>query len=116
VLTFLTFPRSSGLGRSTVECILQGNGYVAILDLKQPDTALIGLAPSRVKFWELDITQVEDIIKTVEEVVSWAKQTGALLGGIINCAGVGAAAKVGEGLRFRNVCHADSDQNKDHWG
>jgi len=97
------FPRSSGLGLSAVECILREKGYVAVLDLKQPDETAIGPAQSKVKFWELDIKQVEDVIKVVEEVVSWARQTGALLGGIINCAGVGTAAKVGEVLRFRNV-------------
>jgi len=64
------------------------------LDLKQPDTAAIGQTPNRVKFYELDITQVKDIVKVVEQVVSWTKQTGASLGGIINCAGVGTAAKI----------------------
>jgi hypothetical protein len=43
----------------------------------------------------LDITQTEDITKVVEEVVLWAKETGSQLGGVINCAGVGTAAKVG---------------------
>jgi 3-hydroxyacyl-CoA dehydrogenase/3-hydroxy-2-methylbutyryl-CoA dehydrogenase len=62
------------------------------------------VAPSRVKFWELDITQVEGIVKVVDEVVSWTQQTGAVLGGIINCAGVGTAAKVGEVFCCRNVC------------
>jgi NAD(P)-dependent dehydrogenase (short-subunit alcohol dehydrogenase family) len=95
----LTLPRSSGLGLSTAENILQEKGYVAILDLKQPDASAIGPATNRVRFWELDITQEDDIIKAVEEVVSWTKQTGALLGGIINCAGVGTAAKVGKVLR-----------------
>jgi NAD(P)-dependent dehydrogenase (short-subunit alcohol dehydrogenase family) len=73
------------------------------LDLKQPDAAAIGPAPSKVKFYELDITQVEDIVKVVEQVVSWTKQTAAPLGGIINCAGVRTAAKVGEALHFTNT-------------
>jgi NAD(P)-dependent dehydrogenase (short-subunit alcohol dehydrogenase family) len=74
------------------------------LDLKQPDAAAaVGPTPSKVKFYELDITQVEDIVKVVEQVVSWTKQTGAPLGGIINCAGVGKAAKVGEALHFTNA-------------
>jgi len=92
--TFIISGGSSGLGLSTVGCILQEKGYVAILDKKHPDSTTIGLAPSKVKFWELDITRVEDIIKVVDEVVSWTKQTGASLGGVINCAGVGAAAKI----------------------
>lgn len=92
--TFIVSGGSSGLGLSTVECILQEKGYVAVLDLKQPDAAAVGPTPSKVKFYELDITQVEDIVKVVEQVVSWTKQTGAPLGGIINCAGVGTAAKI----------------------
>jgi NAD(P)-dependent dehydrogenase (short-subunit alcohol dehydrogenase family) len=75
------------------------------LDLKQPDSTTIELAPTRVKFWKLDITQVEDILKVVDEVVAWTNQTGAPLGGVINCAGVGTAAKVSELLpRSRDIC------------
>jgi NAD(P)-dependent dehydrogenase (short-subunit alcohol dehydrogenase family) len=92
----LTFPRSSGLGLSTAKTILQKKGYVAILDLQEPDTSAIGPETNKARYWELDVTQVEDIIKVVDEVIAWTKQTGALLGGIINCAGVGVAAKVGE--------------------
>ena len=99
----ILFPRSSGLGLATVECILQEKGYVAILDLKQADATVIGPTPSKVKFYELDITQVEDIIKVVEQVISWTKQTGASLGGIINCAGVGSAAKVSEAPHFTTL-------------
>jgi len=73
------------------------------LDFKQPDAAAIGPAPSKVKFYELDITQVEDIVKVVEQIVLWTKQTGAPLGGIINCAGVGTAAKVGETLHLMDT-------------
>ena len=92
------------MGLSTVECILQEKGYVAILDLRQPDAAAaIGSTPNKVKFYELDITLVEDLVEVVKQVVSWTKQTGALLGGIINCAGVGTAAKVGETLRFTDA-------------
>ena len=64
--------------------------------MQELDISAIGTATNRARIWELDITQVEDIIKVVDEVISWTKQTGALLGGIINCAGVGVAAKVGE--------------------
>ena len=74
------------------------------MDLRQPDAAAaIGLTPNKVKFYELDIALVEDLVEVVKQVVSWTKQTGALLGGIINCAGVGTAAKVGETLRFTDA-------------
>ena len=87
--------RSSGLGLSTVKTILKERGYVAIVDLKEPDASSFGPASSRVRFWELDITQTEDITKVVEQVVLWTKETCSQLRGVINCAGVGAAAKVG---------------------
>ena len=73
------------------------------MDLKRPDATAIGPTPSKVKFYELDITQVEDVVKVVEQVVSWTKQTGAPLGGIVNCAGVGTAAKVSEALHFTDT-------------
>jgi short-subunit dehydrogenase len=66
------------------------------VDLKGPDASSFGSASSRVRFWELDITQTEDITKVVEEVVLWTKETGSQLGGVINCAGAGTAAKVGQ--------------------
>ena len=77
------------------------------MDLKQPDAAAIGPISSKVKFYELDITQVEDIVKVVEQIDSWTKQTSAPLGGVINCAGVGTAAKVGEALHFTNTYLSD---------
>ncbi|KAH9000175.1 AICARFT/IMPCHase bienzyme [Lactarius akahatsu] len=91
--TFIVSGGSSGLGLATVETILHEKGYVAIVDLKGPDLSSFGPASSRVHFWELDISQVEDITRVVEQVVLWTKETGSQLGGVINCAGVGTAAK-----------------------
>jgi len=92
--TFIVSGGSSGLGLSTVNTILKEKGYVAIVDLKGPDASSFGPASSRVRFWELDITQTEDITKVVEQVVLWTKETCSQLGGVINCAGVGTAAKI----------------------
>ncbi|KAH9046574.1 AICARFT/IMPCHase bienzyme [Lactarius hengduanensis] len=92
--TFIVSGGSSGLGLATVETILNEKGYVAIVDLKGPDSSAFGPASSRVHFWELDISQVEDITRVVEQVVLWTKETGSQLGGVINCAGVGTAAKI----------------------
>lgn len=97
------FLSSSGLGLSTAGYILQEKGYVAILDIKPPDATTVDLAPSRAKFWELNITKVDDITKVVDEVISWTKQNGAPLGGVINCAGVGTAAKVGREPNSREI-------------
>ena len=76
------------------------------MDIKPPDATTIELAPSRAKFWELNITKVDDIAKVVDEVISWTKQNGAPLGGIINCAGVGAVAKVGRVPNSRDLFRA----------
>ncbi|KAI0272415.1 AICARFT/IMPCHase bienzyme [Gloeopeniophorella convolvens] len=91
--TFIVSGGSSGLGLSTVEGILREGGYAAIVDLKAPDAPAVASAKDKARFWELNVTKVDDIAKVVEEVALWAKQTGAALGGVINCAGVGIPAK-----------------------
>ncbi|KAH9072268.1 AICARFT/IMPCHase bienzyme [Lactarius deliciosus] len=104
--TFIVSGGSSGLGLATVETILNEKGYVAIVDLKGPDLSSFGPASSRVHFWELNISQVEDITRVVEQVVLWTKETGSQLGGVINCAGVGTAAKVSQMLSLRAKPHS----------
>jgi NAD(P)-dependent dehydrogenase (short-subunit alcohol dehydrogenase family) len=86
------FPHSSsGLGLATVKNLLQADAFVSVLDLSRspavPDN-------SRVKFMKCDVTNVEEIRKAVEETVKWTGETGASLGGVVNCAGVATAAKV----------------------
>jgi NAD(P)-dependent dehydrogenase (short-subunit alcohol dehydrogenase family) len=90
--TFIISGGSSGLGLATVADLLTSDAYVSIVDLKPPQDP--GLSSSRVKFFQTDISKVEDIEKAVEGVVVWTKETGALLGGVINCAGIGTAGKV----------------------
>lgn len=92
--------RSSGLGLATVESLLSANAYVAVLDLRPPPTPRIAESSSKLKFFQTDITKVEDIEKAVDGTVKWAKETGARLGGVVNCAGVGTAAKVRRCSRF----------------
>ena len=83
--------RSSGLGLATVQHLLDAGAYVANLDLHPPKDEL---PASRVKYWKTNITNSEEVEKAVEASVAWSKETGAVLGGVINCAGVGTAAKV----------------------
>jgi hypothetical protein len=72
------------------------------LDSNQPDATAIGPTPSRLEFWEVDITQAEDIVKVVEQVVSWTKQTGALLWGYQSTVLVsGQQQRLGEAASFR---------------
>jgi 3-hydroxyacyl-CoA dehydrogenase / 3-hydroxy-2-methylbutyryl-CoA dehydrogenase len=65
---------------------------VAILDRSEPSEAL--LKSSRVKYFAVDIREVYQISDAVEGTVKWTKETGAALGGVVNCAGVGTAAKI----------------------
>lgn len=60
-----------------------------MLDLAEP-----AIHNERVKFFKTDIKNVEEIERAVEHSVKWADESRAPLGGVINCAGVGTAAKV----------------------
>ncbi|KAI0321603.1 hypothetical protein OF83DRAFT_1098807 [Amylostereum chailletii] len=88
--TFIVSGGSSGLGLATVEYLLQENAYAAILDLKPPE----GLSGPRLKFWKIDITNNDEVAAAVDGAVAWTKETDAPLGGVVNCAGVGVAAKI----------------------
>ncbi|EDR05118.1 3-hydroxy-acyl-CoA-dehydrogenase [Laccaria bicolor S238N-H82] len=89
--TFIVSGGSSGLGLATVHDLLTHKAYIAILDRSAPPTDVIS---SRVKYFKTDITDVAQINGAVEGTVAWTKDTGAVLGGVINCAGVGTAAKI----------------------
>lgn len=81
---------SSGLGLATVQDLIKGGAYVAILDVSPPRDG--GLASSHDQhsiFIKTDITNHDDVLGAVNQTVEWAKQTGAVLGGVINCAGIG---------------------------
>ena len=85
--------RSSGLGLATVEDLLSLKASVAILDRDAPPESLTENNP-RLKYFPLDITHLSEIEKAVEATVGWSKKTGHALAGVVNCAGVGIAAKV----------------------
>lgn len=82
--------RSSGLGFGTVRELLKAGAYVSILDKVQPPD----LKDSRVLFVQTDITKIPEVQNVVDRTVAWTQQTGAVLGGVINCAGIGTPAKV----------------------
>ncbi|KAF9459310.1 3-hydroxy-acyl-CoA-dehydrogenase [Collybia nuda] len=90
--TFIVSGGSSGLGLAAVQdLLLSENTHVVILDRSSPpqfDTS------SRVKFIKIDITSASDLTRATAETIAWTKTTGARLGGVINCAGVGTAGKI----------------------
>ncbi|KAJ7173480.1 3-hydroxy-acyl-CoA-dehydrogenase [Mycena filopes] len=89
--TFIVSGGSSGLGLATVQDLISADAYISILDRSPPPK---DLATSRVKFFQTDITEVDQIEKAVNGTVEWTAVTGAPLGGVINCAGVGTAGKI----------------------
>ena len=55
--------------------LVQAKAYVSVIDRAHPPSDLMG---SQVKFYQTDITVVEDIEKAVEETVAWTQETGGL--------------------------------------
>ncbi|KAJ7065302.1 3-hydroxy-acyl-CoA-dehydrogenase [Mycena amicta] len=90
--TFIISGGSSGLGLATVVDLVSVGAYVAVLDRAAPPSDLT--SNDKVKFFEIDITEVSQIEQAVEGVVAWAELNNAPLGGVINSAGVGTAGKI----------------------
>ncbi|KAG7444482.1 3-hydroxyacyl-CoA dehydrogenase [Guyanagaster necrorhizus] len=99
--TFLVSGGSSGLGLATVRDLLSSKAYVSIVDRTPPPSDIA--ANTAVLYSQTDITELAEIERAVEQTVSWTKETGAPLGGVINCAGVATAAKI---LSANNQPHA----------
>ncbi|RDB23574.1 3-hydroxyacyl-CoA dehydrogenase type-2 [Hypsizygus marmoreus] len=109
--TFIVSGGSSGLGLATVQDLIQHGAYIAILDISPPPPSVVSssspsssssspLTPSsssfpstsetpRALFVQTDIRDVAQIQDAVTRTVAWMKVTGAVLGGVINCAGLG---------------------------
>lgn len=83
---------SSGLGLATVEDLLSQRAFVFVVD-RSPPPNTIAHHPN-LKFFKTDITNVSQIEAAVKSTVAWTRETKASLGGVINCAGVGTAAKI----------------------
>ena len=92
-LTSKSVPSSSGLGLGTVRALLDAEANLSILDLSPPPTD-DKFNTKNVRYFKTDITKLDEIQNAVEQTVAWTKESGKPLGGVINCAGVGAAAKV----------------------
>ncbi|KDR67608.1 hypothetical protein GALMADRAFT_231796 [Galerina marginata CBS 339.88] len=90
--TFVVSGGSSGLGLATVQDLLSQKAYVAIIDRSPPPDSI--LSSKNLKFYQTDITVLAEVTAAVNNTVEWVSSTGAPLGGVINCAGVGTAAKV----------------------
>ncbi|KAJ7483294.1 3-hydroxyacyl-CoA dehydrogenase [Mycena latifolia] len=84
--TFIVSGGASGLGLATVRDLVEGNARAVIVDRATPQESFTA---DRVLFIRTDITRVDEVARAVADAVAWTEKTGALLGGVINCAGVG---------------------------
>ena len=93
--TFIISGGASGLGLATVRDLHSQGGYVAILDLNtEAGNRTVEDLGSRTKFIKTNMTDTSSIQSAVDSIVSWTKETGAQIGGVIPAAGVGNPAKL----------------------
>ena len=81
--TFLVTGGASGLGEATTRALLDRGGHVVVADRA-------GTAPEGAVFVEADVT---DAVQVAHAVAEATRQPGTL-SGVVNCAGIGSAAKV----------------------
>ncbi len=89
--TFLITGGGSGLGAACARLFTSGGANVVIADVN-PETGekLAGELGERARFAKTDVTSEQ----SVQSAVTLAKQTYGNLRGVINCAGIGIAARV----------------------
>lgn len=87
---------ASGLGRATVHNIIQAGAYVSILDMNEDGAqALVNeLGHDHAIFFVTDVSDTESVAKAVQGTLSWVKQTGKEVGGVIAAAGVANPARI----------------------
>ena len=81
--TILVTGGASGLGEATTRALLDRGGHVVVADRA-------GTAPEGAVFVEADVT---DAVQVAHAVAEATRQPGPL-SGVVNCAGIGSAAKV----------------------
>lgn len=81
--TFLVTGGASGRGEATTRALLDRGGHVVVADRA-------GTAPEGAVFVEADVT---DAVQVAHAVAEATRQPGPL-SGVVNCAGIGSAAKV----------------------
>ncbi|KAG6825875.1 hypothetical protein H0H92_002031 [Tricholoma furcatifolium] len=87
--TFIISGGSSGLGLATAQDLLEGNAYVAVLDISPLPAILPQGDCDRCIFVKTDLRELAQIEDAVKRVVEWTRETGAELGGVVNSAGLG---------------------------
>ncbi|EPS43693.1 hypothetical protein H072_2306 [Dactylellina haptotyla CBS 200.50] len=92
--TFVISGGASGLGRATTLDLFAKGGYIAILDLNEElaKQVISATSSSKVRFFETDVTNSEQVAASVKAAAAWSAETKAPFGGIIAAAGVGKPA------------------------
>ncbi|CCA67146.1 probable 3-hydroxyacyl-CoA dehydrogenase [Serendipita indica DSM 11827] len=92
--TFIVSGGSSGLGLATCAELAKCGAYVATLDIQDLPDAYQRGGGDHIRYFKADLTRDSEIAEAVSQAVKWSKETGAKLGGVINCGGVATAAKM----------------------
>lgn len=90
--------RSSGLGLATILELCKSGAYAAVVDVQDIPEELQRDLGTKARYFKADLTQDEDVRRVARLANEWSKETGAKLGGVVNCAGVGTAQKVRESI------------------
>ncbi|PVG00940.1 putative 3-hydroxyacyl-CoA dehydrogenase [Serendipita vermifera] len=92
--TFIVSGGSSGLGLATTIELQKSGGFVAVLDIQDIPEDAKKMLGNKARYFKADLTKDAEIEQAVNQSLEWSKQTGAVLGGVVNCGGVAIAQKV----------------------
>ncbi|KAL2039270.1 hypothetical protein N7G274_007938 [Stereocaulon virgatum] len=94
--TFVVSGGASGLGRATITNLISAGANISILDISQnAGTSLVtSLPPARSKFFQVDVSDTDSIAAAVSGTLTWVKETGKEIGGVVAAAGVSTPAKI----------------------
>ncbi|VUC22304.1 unnamed protein product [Clonostachys rosea] len=93
--TFIISGGASGLGRACAEEICKNGGNIAILDMNEEEGVEFAKEiGDSAKFFVCNVLETESITAAVQGTVSWIKETGKALGGVIPAAGVSTPSTI----------------------
>ncbi|KAI8144184.1 hypothetical protein BJV82DRAFT_608599 [Fennellomyces sp. T-0311] len=103
--TFIVTGGSSGLGEATVKELIQRGGNVAIFDLNEEGAQELAkaLGPQAFAAGKVDVTSEEAVKAAVEATV----QKFGRIAGVVNCSGIGSAAKIARRGSAKNTMSLD---------
>lgn len=88
--TFIISGGVSGLGLATARDLHAQGAYVSLLDLNDDNGAsVVSELGSRSKFFKTDVSDTDAIAAAVAGTVTWVKESGKPIGGVVAGAGVG---------------------------